>query len=78
VLVINQRGLILQCLSNVNSESTFIFAGKVLKTSYTRLQNLVVLSPRAGQVDLDSIGILKEAMPAVNIVMVTYGDRAVL
>jgi hypothetical protein len=37
VLVINQRGLILQSLSNINSAKTFIFVGKVLQTSYTRL-----------------------------------------
>jgi hypothetical protein len=78
VLVINQRGLILQTFSNIHSLKTFEFLARMLLTSYTRLQNLVVLEPHARSVDLDNLKLLRINLPAVNVVLVSYGYRSTL
>jgi hypothetical protein len=76
VLIINQRGLILQALSNVDPAKAFVFVSKNIRISYTRLENLVILASTPGTANLDALEILRSFLPAVNVVLVSFGERA--
>lgn len=78
MLVINQRGLILQTFSNIHSHKTFEFLARMLLASYTRLQNLVVLESHPRMLDLDNLKLLRSNLPAVNVILVSYGNRSKL
>jgi len=74
--VVNQRGLILQTFSNIHSLKTFTFLAKMLLASYTRLQNLVVLEAHPRRANLDDLTLLRATLPSVNVILVSYGERA--
>jgi hypothetical protein len=56
VLILNQRGLIVQVLSNLDPSKKFYEAvGKKIKSFYTRVENIVFLAEKENYCDLDSI-----------------------
>ena len=75
VIILNQRGLILQILSNVNPEKCYLTVAKNLKSSYSRLKNLVILSHYERYADLDCLNTFKDTLTTVNVLLVTYSSR---
>lgn len=75
VIILNQRGLILQILSNVNLEKCYITVAKNLKSSYSRLKNLVILSHSERFADLDCLTTFQDTLTKVNVILVSYSSR---